>query len=170
MEGLNGELQARFSVKENLAPRFSYPAIVLDQQAIAKNDLNRAEVEAVAARFLMSLPGIAQVYIRTQLESGALPDTPLSAQVLKAWNRELSGDLYLVQQPFTMFGGLAVTHGSPYSYDTHVPLMLYGKRWIRPGKYPRPAAVADIAPTLSYLLDIRAPSASEGRVLEEILR
>jgi len=169
LEGLNDALAQRFSVK-NLAPRFSYPAIVLDQQAIASNSLNRAEVEAVAARFIAGLPGIAQVFTRTQLESGELPDTPLRAQVLKAWNRDVSGDLYLVQQPFTMFGSLVVTHGSPYTYDTNVPLIIYGKRWIKPGKYPRLAAVADLAPTLSYLLEIRPPSASEGRVLEEILR
>ncbi len=118
----------------------------------------------------MDIPGIAQVFTRTQLESGALPDTPLGAQVLKSWNREVSGDLYLVQQPFTMFGSLVVTHGSPYAYDTNVPLVIYGKRWIKPGKYPGAAAVADIAPTLSYLLEIRPPSASEGRVLEEILK
>jgi len=63
-----------------------------------------------------------------------------------------------------------VTHGSPYTYDTNVPLMMYGKAWIKPGKYARAAAVADIAPTLAYLLEIRPPAASEGRVLEEILR
>jgi hypothetical protein len=167
---LNAALQARFGVKENLAPRFAYPSLPLDQQAIAKNALNRAEVEAYAARFIANFPGVAQVFTRTQLESGELPDTPLSAQVLKAWNSEVSGDLYLVQQPFTMFGGLAVTHGSPYAYDTSVPLMFYGPAWIKPGKYPQAAAVADLAPTLSYLLDIRLPSASEGRVLEEILK
>ena len=48
--------------------------------------------------------------------------------------------------------------------------MLLGKTWIKPGKMPRAAAVADIAPTLSYLLDIRPPAASEGRVLEEVLK
>jgi hypothetical protein len=48
--------------------------------------------------------------------------------------------------------------------------MLYGKAWIKPGKYPQAVAVADLAPTLSYLLDIRLPSASEGRVLAEILK
>jgi hypothetical protein len=48
--------------------------------------------------------------------------------------------------------------------------MLHGKTWIKPGKYPRAASVADIAPTLAYLLDIRPPSGSEGRVLEEILK
>jgi hypothetical protein len=113
---------------------------------------------------------VANVYTRAQLEYGALPELPLSALVQRAWNRELSGDLYVVQVPFSLYGSLAVTHGSPYSYDTNVPLMLYGKTWIKAGKYPRAAAVADIAPTLSYLLEIRPPAASEGRVLEEILR
>ena len=169
MADLNEALAARFAVK-NLAARFSYPTIILDQQAMAKSFLNRAEVEATAQHFLMDYTGVAGVYTRTQLESGALPELPLSALVQRAWNRELSGDLYMVQAPFTLWGGNVVTHGSPYSYDTNVPLMFYGKAWIKPGKYPRAAAVADIAPTLSYLLEIRPPAASEGRVLEEILK
>ena len=47
---------------------------------------------------------------------------------------------------------------------------LYGKPWIRPGKVAAGALVADLAPTLSFLLDIRPPSGSEGRVLAEILK
>ncbi len=169
MSDLNETLAARFGAK-NLAVRFSYPTIILDQAAIAKSFLNRAEVESVAQRFLQGYAGVAGVYTRTQLESGSLPELPLSVQVLRAWNRELSGDLYMVQAPFTLWGGNVVTHGSPYTYDTNVPLMLYGKTWIRPGKYPRAAAVADLAPTLSHVLEIRPPAASEGRVLEEILK
>ncbi len=166
---LNEALAARFAVK-NLALRLSYPTIILDQAAIAKNFLNGADIEAVAQRFLLESPGVANVYTRTQLESGSLPDLPLTTQVLRAWNRELSGDLYLIQNAFSLYGGLVATHGSPYNYDTNVPLMMYGKAWIKPGKYPRAAAVADLAPTLSYLLEIRPPSGSEGRVLEEILK
>jgi hypothetical protein len=169
MADLNEALAARFAVK-NLALRFSQPTIILDQAAIAKNSLNRAEVEAVAQRVVLGLPGIANVFTRTQLEGGTLPEMPLSTLVLRAWNRELSGDLYVVQNAFTLFGGVVATHGSPYNYDTNVPLMLHGKAWIKPGKYPQAAAVADLAPTLSYLLEVRLPSASEGRVLEEIFR
>jgi len=169
MTDLNEALAARFAVK-NLALRFSQPTIILDQAAIAKNFLNRAEVEAVAQRVVVGLPGIANVFTRTQLEGGTLPEMPLTTLVLRAWNRELSGDLYVVQNAFTLFGGAVATHGSPYNYDTNVPLMLHGKAWIKPGKYPQAAAVADLAPTLSYLLEVRPPSASEGRVLEEIFR
>jgi arylsulfatase A-like enzyme len=69
-----------------------------------------------------------------------------------------------------MFGSNVATHGSPYAYDTNVPLMLFGTRWIRPGPAATYAEVVDLAPTLAYLLETRMPSASEGRVLAEILR
>jgi len=169
MAELNEALASRFAVK-NLAVRFNSPNLLLDQAAMAKAFLNPADVEAAAARFLSQFAGVAAVLTRTQLESGSLPDLPLMTQVMRSWNRELSGDLYVVHAPFSHWSGAVATHGSPYTYDTNVPLMMYGKSWIKPGKYPRAAAVADLAPTLSYLLEIRPPSASEGRVLEEILK
>ena len=166
---LNEHLGARFG-GGNLVLRFSYPTILLDQKLVAQRSLNPADVENAAARFLGAYPGIAAVFTRTQLETGTLPPVPLATQVVRAWNRDLSGDLYVVQGPGSLFGGNVVTHGSPWTYDTNVPLMLYGKRWFEPGKQGRAAFVADLAPTLSHVLDIRPPSASEGRVLEEILR
>jgi predicted AlkP superfamily pyrophosphatase or phosphodiesterase len=170
MGGLNEHLATRFG-PGNHAQRFSYPTIILDQELIRKKGLNPAEVEATAARYIMNDPTIAAVYTRTQLEAGALPSAmPLSAQVLRAWNREVSGDLYIVQKPYTLFGSLVSTHGSPYTYDTNVPLMFYGPRWFKAGKKPQSAAVVDIAPTLGYVLEVRPPAGSEGRVLEEILR
>src|SRR5262245_37760021 len=90
---LNAALSARFNIKGNLAPRFGYPTIPLDWDLIAKNSLKREEVEAAAARFILDFPGVAAVFTRSQLESGALPSSPLGAQVLKAWNRDVSGDL-----------------------------------------------------------------------------
>jgi len=170
MGGLNEHLAVRFGAG-NHALRFSYPTIILDQALIVKKGLNPSEVEAAAARYIMNDPTIAAVYTRTQLEAGALPSTmPLSTQVLRSWNREVSGDLYIVQKPYTLFSNFVATHGSPYTYDTNVPLMFYGPRWFKAGKKSQTATVVDIAPTLSYLLDVRTPAGSEGRVLDEILR
>lgn len=167
---LNAHLTERFG-PGNHALRFSYPSIILDQALIASKKLRPADVEAAAAQFLMNDPTIAMVYTRTQLESGALPPSaPLSAQVLRAWNREISGDLYVVQKPYVIFSSNTATHGSPYNYDTNVPLIFYGPRWFRAGKQPQAAAVVDIAPTLGYVLEVRPPAGSEGRVLAEILR
>jgi arylsulfatase A-like enzyme len=89
----------------------------------------------------------------------------------RAWNRQVSGDLMVVNKPNWFPGsGSGTSHGSPYSYDTNVPLMIMGKRWIRPGAYGQYAEVVDIAPTLAHLLRVRPPSGAEGRVLTETLR
>ncbi|MFH4307887.1 hypothetical protein WAJ73_24000, partial [Acinetobacter baumannii] len=61
------------------------------------------------------------------------------------------------------------THGAPYSYDTHVPLIIMGPG-IAPGKYHQAATPADIAPTLATLLGVQPPSSVTGRVLLEAMR
>jgi arylsulfatase A-like enzyme len=78
----------------------------------------------------------------------------------------------MVTKPYVFFGNgsTGASHGTPYAYDTNVPLLLMGKRWIRPGDYGQYAEVVDLAPTLAHLLKVRPPAASEGRVLTELLR
>jgi len=169
MADLNEQLAARFG-PGTYAAQLSYPTIHLDYKLIDANSLDRAEVESAAARILTEHPAIAAVYTRTQLESGALAGGRVATLVQRAWHRQLSGDLYVVQRPYAMFGSNVATHGSPYAYDTNVPLMLFGTRWIRPGPSANYAEVVDLASTLAYVLETRPPSASEGRVLSEILR
>jgi hypothetical protein len=164
---LNEQLAARFG-EGTYALGFSYPTIILDRNLIAEKSLDPAQVETAAARIVAGYPGIAAVYTRTQLEGGALSGR-LGLLVQRAWNRQLSGDLYVVQRPYAMFGANVATHGSPYAYDTNVPLMLYGAPWIKPGSYGSYTEVVDLAPTLAFLLGTRPPSGSEGRVLTEIL-
>ena len=59
------------------------------------------------------------------------------------------------------------THGTPYEYDTHVPLLIAGPG-IHPGEYARFVDMADLAPTLAALLAIEPPAGSEGRVIPEV--
>jgi arylsulfatase A-like enzyme len=76
----------------------------------------------------------------------------------------------LVAEPYKYLGDtLPATHGSPYTYDTHVPTIIMGPG-VNPGRYLEAATPADIAPTLSALLRITAPSNVTGRVLIEAIR
>lgn len=170
MSQLNEHLAGRFGAGP-YALRFSYPTVILDNALIERKSLNRSDVESAAARFLADYPGIALAFTRTQLESGALTGGPMAQLIQRSWHRRLSGDIYVVQRPYWQFAGsAATTHGSPYTYDTNVPMMLLGKRWIRPGKFPTRVEVVDLAPTLAFVLETRPPVTSEGRVLSEILR
>lgn len=159
----------------NLAPQHMVGGWTLDYAAMDARGLNREEVESFMARTLLDQPGIGFVFTRTQLERGTLPATRVATLVQRAWHQKFAVDLVIVQKPFYYFQSSSSTstsvcsHGAPYSYDTNVPLMMGGAKWIKPGRYGEYAEVVDIAPTLAQILNVRVPSASEGRVLTQAL-
>jgi predicted AlkP superfamily pyrophosphatase or phosphodiesterase len=148
------------------------PNIYLDYAAIDRKGLARADVETAAARYLLAQPGIAEVFTRTQLEQGVAARSRLGTLMQRAWQRTMSGDLMVVGTPYTLFtsGTTGASHGTPYQYDTSVPLLMMGKRWVRAGEQGGYTEVVDIAPTLAQILHVRRPAAAEGRVLVEALR
>jgi predicted AlkP superfamily pyrophosphatase or phosphodiesterase len=171
LEQLDGALAKRFGgvklVKTSLLPD-----VRLDDAEIERRGLARADVENAAARFLLAQPGISEVFTRAQLEQGVAAKSRLGTLMQRAWNRTLSGDLLVVTAPYTIFssGSSGASHGTPWQYDTSVPLLVMGPRWIRPGEQAGYAEVVDIAPTLAQILHVRRPAGSEGRVLTEALR
>jgi predicted AlkP superfamily pyrophosphatase or phosphodiesterase len=170
MAALDKQLTDKFGGAK-LVQAYSLPNIHLDYAQIDKLGVKRTDVENAAAGFLLAQNGIADAFTRTQFESGAVQGTRIATLMRRAWNREASGDLMVITKPFWYFGSgnSGTSHGSPYAYDTNVPLMIMGKRWIKPGYYGQYAEVVDIAPTLANLLRVRPPAGSEGRVLVESL-
>jgi predicted AlkP superfamily pyrophosphatase or phosphodiesterase len=149
------------------------PTLYLDYELIEQRKLDRVAVENAVQAFLRSYPGVEAVYTRTQLELGQLPNTKLSKQVYLAWHQQISGDIVVMNKPnwylFARPKGYASTHGSPWAYDTNVPLAMYGRSWIKPGKYGDSETV-DLARTLAHILNVRPPNGCEGSVLTEALR
>jgi len=82
-----------------------------------------------------------------------------------------SPDLHIIPEPFALFDGErgGTSHGTPYTYDTQVPLILVGAPFT-PGDYYERASPADLAPTLAAALKIHPPALSTGRILAEALR
>jgi hypothetical protein len=170
LKGLDQALATHYGA--SLTRPSMLPDIRLDDGAMARLHLERSDVEDTAARWLLNQPGVAQVYTRTQFEHGGVAGTRTGLLMQRAWNQALSGDVLVVPQAFSLFSAASsgTSHGTPYAYDTLVPLMIMGPRWIRPGARAEYAEVVDIAPTLAYLLRIRPPAGAEGRVLAPILR
>jgi predicted AlkP superfamily pyrophosphatase or phosphodiesterase len=171
LESLDAALAERFGVAK-LVKMSLLPEVHLDYAAIERRGLARADVENAAARFLLEQPGISDVFTRTQLEQGVAAKSRVGLLMQRAWNRQLSGDLLVVTTPYTIFssGTSGASHGTPWQYDTSVPLLIMGKRWIRPGEQAGYAEVVDLAPTLAQILHVRRPAGAEGRVLTEALR
>lgn len=142
----------------------------LNWPLIAEKKLERAEVERVAAQSVASLPHVARVYTREQLLLGQAASDPFSQRVERSFNSRRSGDLIIVLDPYWLLGSgtSGTSHGTPYSYDSHIPLIFMGPG-IRPGHYVRPVALNDLAPSLATLLNVETPSGSSGRPLYEMM-
>ena len=80
----------------------------------------------------------------------------------------MSPDVILVlREYFTSRSRLGTTHGTPYNYDTHVPL-IFSHINIKPARISRPVATVDIAPTIGSLLNVSIPEDVDGNSLKEI--
>ena len=114
------------------------------------------------------MPHVLRVYRREDLLRDHGTEDPFFARVLRSFNPRRSGDLEVLLDPYWIRGRTGSTHGTPYGYDNHIPLIFMGPG-IRPGRYFQKAALNDLAPTLAAILDIEPPSGSIGRILGEAL-
>lgn len=150
-------------------------SIQSDQQAepaFLRSKINPEEVRRIAGEAALSVKGILAYYTRDQIQNGKMPNNRWAPMFEKSFYAARSGDVLLQTKPYYFWGSYGEkdsgsTHGSPYEYDTHVPLIFMGAG-IRPGTYRANVDIADIAPTLAGVLGIAAPVGSEGRALHEI--
>jgi len=143
-------------------------SVYLNGELIRSKNLNRAEVESVGAEALRALPHIFRVYTGEQLATGQVPNDYVSRDLGNGYYGPRSADLFVISEPYYIFGAApGTTHGTPFNYDTHVPVIFMGPG-VKAGLYHQRVAVNDIAPTLAAMLEVEEPSGSIGRVLIEI--
>ena len=145
--------------------------LYLNYSPVAGKTINHSDLERVAAETLRQQPHVYRVYTRTELENGLITGDRIDQRVRNGFNTQHSGDVIIVHEPNWLSGGPGgTTHGSPFTYDSHVPLIFWGPQsLVKQGNYHQDAAVHDIAPTLATMLGIAMPSGAMGRVLDEIL-
>jgi arylsulfatase A-like enzyme len=151
---------------------FSNGQVYLNRAALERDGVSMEEAERVAGEAALTVPGISRYFTRTQLVAGAVsPGDALARRVLHGFNAKRSGDVIIIQEAFKYLSDYVsvATHGAPYTYDTHVPLIIMGGG-ATPGRYLTPASPADIAPTLARLLNVEPPSNATGRVLSEAIK
>jgi predicted AlkP superfamily pyrophosphatase or phosphodiesterase len=146
-----------------------YGAYYLNEALILERKLNLAEVQRTLAAALRKVPGVARVYTREQLVNGQFEPDPIGRCVANGFHPRRSGDVITLLEPYWIYGNEGTSHGSVYSYDTHLPLIFMGPG-IKPGVYNQNVAINDIAPTLATILEVETPSGSTGRVLDQIIQ
>jgi predicted AlkP superfamily pyrophosphatase or phosphodiesterase len=164
---INDALKERFGSGEWLHA-FSATMPYFNLKTIKQHTLDRAVVERVAADAAARIPHVARVYTRSQILSGTVPQDEISRAISVGYYAARSGDLIVLQEPYYLFDATGTSHGTPYEYDNHVPVIFMGAG-VKSGTYAQRATVNDIAPTLAQILGVAKPAAASGRVLAEIL-
>jgi hypothetical protein len=166
-------LKKQFGIGKELIETFFFPYLYLNREVIREQGLDQEAVEQAVAAELIKFKGVAYAVSSTALGKANLPDNLLIRSILRNFHARRSGDIYLVFEPNVFindFDGLTVasTHGSPWRYDTFVPVYFAGAG-LAAAEVDRPVTPYDIAPTLASFLKVKPPSAAIGNPLPEVL-
>ena len=153
---------------------FFPPYVYLNQEAIREKGLDQEEVERAVAAEMMKFDGVSLAISSTALMDGSVADTDINRLILNSHNPRRSGDVFVVFEPHRFvndFEGLtvAVTHGSPWRYDTYVPVIFAGAG-LKPQRVYREIETVDVASTLSEFIGANRPSGARGQVLPEVMQ
>ena len=165
-------IKRRFGIQGNLIETYSHPYLHLSADVKNNQSIDQENLEAAVVEELSKFKGVSLAVSSAALRRGNLPDTHLYRSVVNNFHTKRSGDVFIVFEPnwfINDFDGLTVaaTHGSPWNYDTHVPIVFAGAG-LEPKIIDRRVHTVDIAPTLSAVLGIRPPSGSVGDPLAEV--
>ena len=168
---LNQALRARFAVATDLIAGFVPPGFYLDAKQLETLHLDREVVARALADELARKPGVAYAFTKSDLLNGRIARTSLLDKVQRSFHPTRSGDVVMVQSQFWYLypepEAHAAMHGSPYDYDTFVPIIFRGPG-IKARAISRAVEPASIAPTIANYLAIKAPSGSATAALDEI--
>ena len=154
---------------DEICTTFFRPTLYLNKPAIETAGLDLPGTAKELAAALSQIPGIGLAKSTVDLLSRE--HSGIAGQMQRNTHPDRSGDIYIAQSPYWfMFerGAVAVMHGSPWRYDTYVPIIFMGPG-MNPAKVNRLVHPVDIVATLAAYLGIPAPAGAQGEVLDEVL-
>jgi len=166
---LSDKLNERFG-KEKWIKDVSSNQIFLDHDLIKEKGYDPYKFKRALRDIVISFDGVANAYTADELLLRNATD-PVKKLFENGYHQKMSGDIAVGFIPGYLigsgYGKAGTSHGSGYTYDTHIPILFFGKG-IKPGKSVEKVAITDIAPTLSMLLDISLPDVCTGQPLMAI--
>ena len=162
---------SEFSTKTfgaDLVLNYSNFNLFFNKEIIKTKGLELTKVKQAFKDFLMTQDYMKRVYTEEEILGSTGADYFLNF-ITKGYDANQNGDLVLLQKPgYSEHGALGTSHGTPYSYDTHVPAIFYG--WhIKAGESYSKKEITSIAPTIAQKIKITFPNGTESHVLEEVL-
>lgn len=157
------------SYGDSLVLTYSNQQVFLNHKTIESKKLMLQQVQEDVANFMQKAENVSEVLTATTLNNTQFTEGA-RYMMQKGYNASRSGDVLVNYEPgYVDFPHYGTTHGSPYSYDTHVPLIFYG--WnIKQGSTTEQIYITDIAATLAMMLNIQFPNGSTGKPIQGVTK
>jgi len=167
-------IREQFGIEGSLIETYDHPYLYFSADVIADPDIDQEALQRAVVDELSKFQGVSLAVSSSALRRGNLPDTDIYRAVVNNFNSKRSGEVFIVFEPnwfINDFDGLTVasTHGSPWDYDTYVPIVFAGAG-LKPQVIDRKVQTVDVAATLSAFMGIKPPSGSAGVPLEEVTK
>ncbi len=166
-------LKQTFGIDGSLIGSYSHPYLYVSNEVMIDPAIDLPALETAIAKEISTFKGVAMAVTARDIEQGTLPDTLVTRAVRNNHHPLRSGNIMLVNEPGYFIADLdgltlTVTHGSPWNYDTFVPVIFAGFG-VSPQKVTRRTQTIDIAKTLAAVAGTLPPSGASGDVLPEII-
>ena len=167
---INKWARDKYKLESNIILKSMMPYFYIDVNLLKEKNLDVCEIENEIRSMILDVDGIYEVYTSCQILVEQDPNDGVLEKVKKSFYKERSGQIYIVAKPFyyltetTEYRGSAATHGSPWNYDTYVPIIFVGPE-IPHGNSGTKVSPKDIAKTICNYLGISSPSSADGKVL-----
>ena len=166
-------IKKAFKIDGDLIAAYDHPYVYFSDAVKNNRKIDQDALEAAVVEELLKFQGVSLAVSSSALRRGNLPDTDLYRAVVNNFNAKRSGEVFIVFEPNWFINdmeGLTVasTHGSPWRYDTYVPVVFAGAG-LKAQTVDRRVQTVDVAVTLSAYMDIKPPSGSVGIPLTEVL-
>ena len=143
--------------------------IFLNRTLIREKKLDLKKIQMEVAQFVSELDNVSMAFNAADL-SRTDDRSPIATKVQLGFDMNLSGDVIYVLDPgFIEYGLQGTTHGSPWTYDTHVPALFYGFG-VKSGETFTAQTICDIAPTVAALCKLPLPNACIGNPIIKLVK
>lgn len=155
---------------DNLISKIINNQIYINHSLVEQKEIDLEDLQEDIANFTLKFDGVANAYTTEQLNGSSL-NNKSAVLIQNGFYIMRSGDIAILLEPQWLGERphTGTSHGTTYSYDTHVPLLWYG--WnIKPGFTNENINITDVAPTIAAFLNIMAPNACSGKPITNITK
>jgi len=143
--------------------------IFLNRTLIREKKLSLKSIQMDVSDFVADQENILMAFNAADL-SRIGDKSPMAVRAQLGFHQRHSGDvIYILDSGYMEYGMQGTTHGSPFTYDTHVPALFYGFG-VKQGETFQPQTICDIAPTVAAICKLPLPSSAIGSPINTLVK